>query len=138
MLAVLKAGGVYLPIDPAYPEHRQKFMLDDSRATVVLTQRGLCRDLGEHAKLVYLDSCWSDVEHEPRRNLDAKIAGSNLAYVIYTSGSTGIPKGVGIQHSSAVALLSWARDIFRLKNGAAFWLPRRSASTSRFMSCFCH
>ena len=113
MLAVLKAGGAYVPVDPAYPERRQQFMLEDSGAAVVLTERGLLADVpGGRAHVVYLDDCRKEMAREPVGNPGVRVEGSNLAYVIYTSGSTGVPKGVGIQHHNAAALLDWAGDVF--------------------------
>jgi amino acid adenylation domain-containing protein len=113
MLAVHKAGGAYVPIDPSYPKQRRQFMLEDSRAIVVLTQGGLnYEDLSQLAQIVDVDSCRSEVDQESERGLENGIDGSTLAYVIYTSGSTGVPKGVGIQHQSAVSFLRWAGEYF--------------------------
>ena len=113
MLAVHKAGGAYVPIDPSYPKQRRQFMLEDSRAIVVLTQGALnYEDLSQLAQIVDVDSCRSEVDQESERGLENRIDGSNLAYAIYTSGSTGAPKGVGIQHYSAVSFLRWAGEYF--------------------------
>ncbi|ERM15997.1 non-ribosomal peptide synthetase [Brevibacillus laterosporus] len=96
LLAILKAGGAYLPIDPTYPEERVKYMLTDSGATLILTQRHLVSDNQMGQEYIYLDET---VAYEEESLWKADTAGSeDLAYVIYTSGSTGQPKGVMIPH----------------------------------------
>ncbi|PPT91133.1 hypothetical protein XthCFBP4691_09100 [Xanthomonas theicola] len=90
LLGVLKAGGAYLPIDPALPHDRQAYMREDAAPAVVLTDI----ETGEPAPVVAL----------------RRATPLNLAYVIYTSGSTGKPKGVMIQHESVVNFLSSMRE----------------------------
>ncbi|HVR95483.1 MAG TPA: amino acid adenylation domain-containing protein, partial [Thermoanaerobaculia bacterium] len=99
LLAVLKAGGGYVPLDPGYPEERLATMLADSGARVLVTQTRLSGKLAG-AEEVVLDGAWDDspVELPP-----AGVTPDNLAYVIYTSGSTGRPKGVLVSHRSLVA-----------------------------------
>ncbi|CAH8769908.1 non-ribosomal peptide synthetase [Paenibacillus dendritiformis] len=108
MLAALKAGGAFLPIDPDYPDERIAFMLEDSGARVVLTQRHLAgRTAGREA--LCLDEAGlfgGDAENGTAADPEA------LAYVIYTSGSTGLPKGVMIEHRSLVNLACWHNRAF--------------------------
>jgi natural product biosynthesis luciferase-like monooxygenase protein/amino acid adenylation domain-containing protein/non-ribosomal peptide synthase protein (TIGR01720 family) len=102
LLAVLAAGGAYLPLDPGYPRERLAFMLADSNAPLLLTQARLAAGLPEHrARVVLLDG----PEHgqtEPGPAAALPVDPENLAYVIYTSGSTGRPKGVGVRHRGVV------------------------------------
>jgi amino acid adenylation domain-containing protein len=113
MLAVLKAGGAYLPLDPGYPAERLAFMLADSRAALVLTDPGSYQALPHNrAQTLCLDGEAAPGEQESGENLEPLAEASNLAYVIYTSGSTGRPKGVAIAHRSAAALLAWAGGYF--------------------------
>lgn len=113
LLAVLKAGGAYLPLDPAYPRERVAFMLQDSQAALLLTQQRLLKDMPEQgARVVCLDSDWETIAQESQSNPYSAVTASNLAYVIYTSGSTGRPKGVAIEHHSTVTLLYWAKQVF--------------------------
>ena len=108
LLGVLKAGGAYVPLDPAYPRERLAFMLEDSGAALVLSERSLAPILpAGAARVVLLD----DGPEEPAGGPVA-VDGGNLAYVIYTSGSTGRPKGVAIEHRSAAALVQWALGAF--------------------------
>jgi len=101
LLAILKAGGVYLPLDPAYPRQRIGFMLGDSKATVLLTQRRLIPGLPEHrAQMICLDSDAEAIARESAENPISSSDPENLAYIIYTSGSTGQPKGVLVSHGS--------------------------------------
>jgi amino acid adenylation domain-containing protein len=109
LLAILKAGGVYLPLDPEFPKERMAFMLADAKVAVLLTQQSLLARLPETtAKVVCLDSGLTSFAQEDTGNLDCPILPANLAYVIYTSGSTGQPKGVLISHA---AIADHCRDI---------------------------
>ena len=113
LLGILKAGGAYVPLDPAYPAERVRFMLQDSAASLLLTQESIRPRLPESsAEVVCLDSGWSEINKECAEDLATQPAAENLAYVIYTSGSTGKPKGVAIEHRSAAALVAWARTVF--------------------------
>jgi amino acid adenylation domain-containing protein len=106
LLGTLKAGGVYVPIDPTFPPERVRFVLDDAGASVVLTQDPLTKNwsFGE-AKVVKLDSDWELIARGDASRLDNLATPEDLAYVIYTSGSTGTPKGVEVPHRAVVNLL---------------------------------
>ncbi|WP_374020193.1 non-ribosomal peptide synthetase [Paenibacillus thiaminolyticus] len=109
MLAALKAGGAFLPIDPDYPDERIAFMLEDSGARVVLTQRPVAgRTAGREA--LCLDE--AELFAGEAENGTASDDPEALAYVIYTSGSTGQPKGVMIEHRSLVSLAFWHNRAF--------------------------
>ncbi|MEO8191185.1 MAG: amino acid adenylation domain-containing protein [Acidobacteriota bacterium] len=113
LLGILKAGGAYVPLDPAYPSARLEHTLRDAGVSVVVTQSSLDALLPEGPfERVRLDAERGEIEREPASDLEGRAAATNLAYVIYTSGSTGLPKGVAIEHHSAVALLSWAREAY--------------------------
>jgi amino acid adenylation domain-containing protein len=106
VLAVLKAGGAYLPLDPAYPRERLVFMLDDARAPVLVTkERWRDRLPMSPASVVCLDAADDLPDGEGAAGPAARP--DNLAYVIYTSGSTGRPKGVMMTHRCLANLLSW-------------------------------
>ena len=103
ILAVMKSGGAYLPVDPDYPREQIALMLKDSHASVVLTQsefRHLLPSQGLAA--VSVDTCAGEIACLSADNLPASASSDNLAYAIYTSGSTGSPKLVGVEHRSAV------------------------------------
>ncbi|HEY9693240.1 MAG TPA: amino acid adenylation domain-containing protein [Oculatellaceae cyanobacterium] len=103
ILGILKAGAAYLPLDPAYPPERLEFMLRDTQAAVLLTQKTLVADLPQHtAQVVCLDTDGHLIHQENLDNFVVNVLSHNLAYVIYTSGSTGKPKGVQIRHRSLV------------------------------------
>ena len=123
LLGILKAGGAYVPLDPEYPKERLVFMLEDTRAPVLVTQQrlaaGLIEDrrskiedsdsrssiLDPQVKVIYLDRDWKEINQESDENLYSGATANNLAYVIYTSGSTGKPKGVEIPHRGITRLL---------------------------------
>ncbi len=113
ILGILKAGGAYLPLDPAYPRERLAFMLEDTRAPILLTLGHLRERLPDRGQEVLcLDSDWPEIARESIADPRGGARCDNLAYVIYTSGSTGTPKGVAIEHRSASALIHWAGDVF--------------------------
>ncbi|MGA5039809.1 amino acid adenylation domain-containing protein [Streptomyces capoamus] len=102
LLAVLKAGGVYVPIDPEHPAERLAFMLDDLDAGAVLSTGRFAERLSAVARgrLVLVDAEAERIAARPHGNPPPQAAPDQLAYMIYTSGSTGQPKGVLIQHGS--------------------------------------
>ena len=110
LLAIHKAGGAYAPLDPNYPRQRVLLMLETAKAKVLVTRRHLAADLPAGIQTVFLDPGWEDEPVEAGELQPALPA--NLAYLIFTSGSTGIPKGVAIQHRSAVAMVRWCHQMF--------------------------
>ena len=117
MLAVLKAGGAYVPLDPSYPRDRLAFMLDDTRAPLVLTQSDLAGQLPAGVVAVPLD--WIDPELAGAEAGPVDPVGDerDVAYVIYTSGSTGRPKGVVVRHAPVVNCLDWVAATFGVGPG---------------------
>lgn len=106
MLAVVKAGGAYLPIDPDYPEERIRYMLDDSKTEILLTRGDLAQGLafmGEVVDVYRMQKCV--MRREETTDLLPVNKPQDLLYVIYTSGSTGNPKGAMIEHCNVVRLL---------------------------------
>ncbi|MFJ5239425.1 non-ribosomal peptide synthase/polyketide synthase [Pseudomonas neuropathica] len=113
LMAVLKAGGTYVPLDPDYPADRVAYMLDDSQAKVLLTQQSLLAQLPQtDAQVVLVEAGGAAFAEQPADNLPARGDSANLAYVIYTSGSTGKPKGVAIAHRNVQALIHWSAEVY--------------------------
>jgi amino acid adenylation domain-containing protein len=114
LLGILKSGAAYVPLDPAYPRERLRFVLEDSRAAVLLTQSGILHTLpvADDVQVLCLDTDWEAVARESDENPGRAATADGLAYVIYTSGSTGRPKGVQVGHRSAVCLLEVTRPVF--------------------------
>ncbi|PBP51622.1 AMP-binding protein, partial [Pseudomonas syringae] len=112
LLAILKAGGGYVPLDPAYPADRIAYMLQDSAPAAVLAQSATEALLaGVSVPVINLDlSDWQD--QSVQNPQVAGLTSAHLAYLIYTSGSTGLPKGVMIEHRNTVNFLTWAHKAF--------------------------
>ena len=115
ILAVLKAGGAYLPLDPDYPRERLVYILEDAKPSVLMTEGGQLSDLlPEVAQAVIFDvgQVTEPVRMESLPHREADSAGS--AYLIYTSGSTGRPKGIVVSHQAIVNRLRWMQREFPL------------------------
>jgi amino acid adenylation domain-containing protein len=111
VVGVFKAGGAYVPLDPSHPRERLSWMLEDSRARVLITESRLLDALPEHgAEVVCLDS--DGWESREGTSGSSGVGPDHLAYVIYTSGSTGRPNGVLVRHGSAVNLIRRAAGHF--------------------------
>jgi amino acid adenylation domain-containing protein len=121
LLAILKAGAAYVPLDPEYPRERLAFMLEDCAPTVTLTRIAERAALPPEAdSVLVLDDPAIEARlsaMSPAR-LDEPVPGDALAYAIYTSGSTGRPKGAPNRHAGVVNRLLWARDTFGFDAGA--------------------
>jgi amino acid adenylation domain-containing protein len=106
LLAILKAGGVYIPLDPNYPRERFTYLLTDSSPLLVLTQEHLRTRLPEdQAPLLAIEQLEPTLAQETAANPDRPVRAENLAYAIYTSGSTGQPHGVLIEHRGVCNML---------------------------------
>ena len=120
VLGVLASGAAYVPLDPAYPKERLRFMTTDCSARVVICDASFANfydselfesGLLTEAKLTLLSpKVLLQPQTQPAQS--ASVEPEDLAYLLYTSGSTGQPKGVMIRHSNAVNLARWARDAF--------------------------
>ncbi len=109
VLGILKAGGYYVPLDPAYPVDRLAWMLEDTSAFVLLKERHLLPDLSAHtAQVLFLDEVWDGEGEERAEQLrGGKVSSDQIANVLYTSGSTGKPKGIAMSHRALRKVLEW-------------------------------
>ena len=115
LLAILKSGACYVPVDPAHPAERLNYLLQDSDPVVVLTQHDLLHRLPQlTVPVIQLDRPTFHLGTNPR----VAVSPSHLAYVIYTSGSTGLPKGVMVEHHSVSNLVDWHCRAFDLHAGS--------------------
>lgn len=106
LLGVMKTGAAYVPVDPLYPADRIRYILEDTRASVILSTSKVSGSLppgNAGFRIVLLDKDSSLIDQYPRTGIDVVIRPEQLAYIIYTSGSTGQPKGVMIEHGSLVS-----------------------------------
>ncbi|MEO8191047.1 MAG: amino acid adenylation domain-containing protein [Acidobacteriota bacterium] len=110
ILGILKAGGGYVPIDPLYPRERVSYLLEDSGARLLLTERDVAPGLdAPGCEIVLLDDDWPDIAHRSTANPAAAAGPEDVAYAIYTSGSTGRPKGVLVRHAGVANLFAATR-----------------------------
>ena len=106
MLAVLKCGGCFVPLDPSQPSQRLASMLRDSDAALLITQQALLSRLPvTAANILIIEQHAEAIEARDSQNLDATVAPEQLAYTMFTSGSTGRPKGVDVSHGALVNLI---------------------------------
>jgi len=117
LLAVLKAGAAYVPLDPGYPGERLSFMIADAGVELLLTQGELAERVRVDAAVPVLnvERQWAQVAEQAKQNPESGVRAENLAYVIYTSGSSGRPKGVMIAHRSIVNRLLWMQHSLPLQ-----------------------
>lgn len=105
LLAIIKAGATYIPLDPIFPINRINYMLEDSAAVVLLTSSAYKGQYVSNAKEIILDDIWASIKNYPTTDPDVAVRGEDLIYILYTSGSTGQPKGVQIKHHNVVNFL---------------------------------
>jgi amino acid adenylation domain-containing protein len=109
MLGIVKSGGAYVPLDKAYPADRLSFLLEDSKAPLILTERRLLPFVPpSQARVICIEDCVGQSEDNPASRAEL----SNAAYVIYTSGSTGTPKGVVVTHANVIRLFEATQPWF--------------------------
>ncbi len=135
LLAVLKTGAAYLPLEPTYPHERLRFMLAETGAHLLVTQQRLLALAGEllcdnpqPPHVLCLEQAQQALLSRPETAPETPVVSGNMAYVIFTSGSTGRPKGVVINHHSAVVMARWA--------GASFTPAQLSGVLASTSICF--
>ncbi|SEB35202.1 amino acid adenylation domain-containing protein [Tenacibaculum sp. MAR_2009_124] len=124
ILGVLKSGGAYVPIDPAYPKERIDYMLGDAGISIVLTNGTNNEAIKEKdgMTVVALDNDWKEIENHKKEGTNKTVISNNLAYVIYTSGSTGKPKGVPIYHSSLMNYITTCSNQYLGENTSGSYM----------------
>ncbi|HEY9849779.1 MAG TPA: condensation domain-containing protein, partial [Leptolyngbyaceae cyanobacterium] len=121
LLGILKAGCAYVPLDPAYPQERLTFMLEDAKVSLLITDQSFwIKKERLEIKILYLNALQEIIAQESIENPESKVNHDNLAYVIYTSGSTGKPKGVLILHSALTNCLIAFSQKLGLSGGDTF------------------
>jgi amino acid adenylation domain-containing protein len=123
ILAILKTGSAYVPLDPTYPPARLAYLLQDARPGMLLIHERLRTQLPTApVKVVSIDAEWSNISARSAENLGLRSRPESLAYVIYTSGSTGSPKGVMVEHRNVTRLFSATEEWFRFDDADVWTL----------------
>ncbi|MEM8530665.1 MAG: amino acid adenylation domain-containing protein [Chloroflexota bacterium] len=118
ILGVLKAGGVYVPIEPTFPRERINYVLSDTASSIVITQEHLKARIADcGVQCVTIESNHSIIAQQPTTPVETAVTTKHLAYIIYTSGSTGKPKGAMITHKGLVNYLSWCIANYEVADG---------------------
>ncbi|UAA37207.1 AMP-binding protein [Paraneptunicella aestuarii] len=143
LMGVLKARGAYLPLDPGYPRARIRYLLDDAKVSLVISDSVLSQELELlDETLVCLDDSefLSLLQQQPTESPEVSIFGSDMAYVIYTSGTTGQPKGVMVTHGGLMNYVSHAgRDYLVEVQGGVVSLPLVfDATVTSLLAPLCH
>jgi len=116
LLAILKSGAAYVPMDIKYPEERLQYMLRNANVSHLLTQRSILTenfidrhidDISDHLQVIYIDDDMDTLEKYSDENLNIPTVKDDLVYVTYTSGSTGKPKGIAMEQHSLLNLIHW-------------------------------
>ncbi|WP_050994149.1 non-ribosomal peptide synthetase [Streptomyces violaceusniger] len=116
LLGVLKTGAAYVPMDPDYPRLRLEFMLTDTQASLVITQRRLQERLPSfYDRSICIDDAWPAIATAPTENPTPQAGPRDLAYIIYTSGSTGTPKGVMVEHQALSNRMQAMRSYYQIE-----------------------
>jgi len=115
ILAVLKAGGTYTPIDPNFPQERIKYMLENGNAKLLLTSN-LLKDTVNFDNKLAIDLCNNDIYDLPNKNIENINEPEDLIYIIFTSGSTGLPKGVMLKNRNVVNFIFGMMKEFAFTN----------------------
>ncbi|MES9784126.1 MULTISPECIES: non-ribosomal peptide synthetase [Bacillus cereus group] len=122
IIGILKAGGAYLPIDSQYPSERIKFMLNDAKVKLLITESELKKqiDTPDNLEMILINTEWPKIILESDKNSKVNINSDQLAYVIYTSGSTGTPKGTLMTHANVIRLFNQTEQWFNF-NSSDVW-----------------
>ena len=119
LLAILKCGAIYLPIDPSFPAKRIELILDDSNCHFLVSESGLYEKFNSYnGKLIDINRY--EINNNYNTAPDINVGDNDIAYIIYTSGSTGVPKGVQIAHSSLLNLLISVKDLIGINDNDSF------------------
>jgi amino acid adenylation domain-containing protein len=140
LLAILKAGGGYVPFDPEYPRDRLNYMMEDSDIQLLLTQNSIKARIPRASKLDVLEIDTLDLSAGIETNPDVVLHGENPAYVIYTSGSTGRPKGVVVPHGPLAMHLIAISEIYDVQPGdreLMFFSLNFDAAAEQWMTPLC-
>ncbi|MFN7096469.1 MAG: amino acid adenylation domain-containing protein, partial [Gammaproteobacteria bacterium] len=118
-MAVLKASGTFIPLDPDYPESRLIYSLEDANANVIITSESMIKKIEMYkGEIITVDNLDSVIDSCPLTNPVRRAEMYDLAYIIYTSGSTGKPKGVMIHHLGISHYIQWAIKFYKVKSGS--------------------
>ena len=105
LLAIVKSGAAYVPLDPEYPKDRIEFMLQDSSPKILLISKKYSGIYQSNVKEIIIEDIWPELKHYSKKDAPVEVQGNDLVYLLYTSGSTGQPKGVKVAHHNLHNLL---------------------------------
>ncbi|HEY0602650.1 MAG TPA: amino acid adenylation domain-containing protein, partial [Herpetosiphonaceae bacterium] len=137
LLAIFKTGAAFVPLDPAFPEERLRFVLADADAHIIVTQQTLRERLpASKVAVLMIDALADALATYPTTPLSEPVTPDQLAYIMYTSGSTGRPKGVMISHHNLMNYLGWCVNAYGAANGNGAPVQSSIAADAIFPSLF--
>lgn len=133
LLAAIKCGIVYVPVDTFYPAQRVQFMVEDAAAKIVVSDASFINQSDYNATFYLISDILTEAERFPSENPNVEVRAGDLAYILYTSGSTGNPKGAMVTHGNLSHFIAGMQDVFKITNTDKFL----SVSSISFdASCF--
>jgi len=119
ILAIMKAGGVYVPLDPSIPENRLQYLIEDSKPAFIIIRATQAISMSHDVQMIHIEKSAEEIAQFSNGNPAVKITSSDLCYMIYTSGSTGKPKGAMNKHSSLTNHFLWIQETLGLNSNDA-------------------
>lgn len=116
VLAVIKLGATYVPVEPTIPKDRYEYIINDSKLKTLIAKKNVEYEFNIDDKVMFLDDMLKDIDSKDKSNVENDVDLDHSMYIIYTSGTTGVPKGVKIKHRSIANYMNWFKKAAKLSS----------------------